>query len=500
MEKARRHITEGIITLALEIIYLLTGEDCTVVMKKSKEVLNPRDRPLPQSLIQERRNDQKVLHLTNKMIELLTGEEEWEYLNRNTDLYKDVMVEDHQPKISPVESSRRRRSEKRCPSPLYSRACAKECVSQELQSLLVEDEDLFDFKVEVIEDEEEEDRPLKEEEVSTEISTETGREEKDIIPGSPEEYRIASVMSHLYQFRTDLSSDLSKHEESFSDQPYVDFCDSEQSGRELYFCSECEKCFITKSKLLTHRRTHRNEKKFLCSQCGIYFSQKTTLVQHQKLHTDGKLSSMVQHPLSHMAETLFHCSDCGEGFADRLALLNHQKNHMRLKSFSCSECGKYFALKSGLARHQRIHTGEKPFPCSECWKFFAVKSDLVKHQRIHTGEKPFLCSECGKRFTQKTHFTKHQRTHTGEKPYSCSDCGKCFSQKPHLVKHKRIHTGEKPFKCSECGRGFTGKQILLKHQRIHTSHLPSFSGSDTIQLSRTKSSMKPKLCNTSGAS
>ncbi|XP_073537335.1 uncharacterized protein [Phyllobates terribilis] len=418
--------------------------------------------------------------------------EEWEYLKRNTDLYKDVNMEDHQPPISAVGSSRRRPSERRCPSPLYSRTHAEECVSQELQG-----EDLIDFKVEVIE--EEEDGPLKEEEVSTAISTECRREE-DIIPDCPGEHHIASVMSQLYQFRADLSSDFSKNVESFSDQPDVDFCDSEQSGRELYFCSECEKCFITKSKLLTHRRTHRNEKKFLCSQCGIYFSQKTTLVQHQKLHTDGNLSSMVQYPITHMAETSFHCSDCGEGFADSLVLLNHQQNHMGLKSFSCSECGKYFALKSGLARHQRIHTGEKPFPCSVCWKFFAVKSDLVKHQRIHTGEKPFLCSECGKRFTQKTHFTKHQRTHTGEKPYSCSDCGKCFSQKPHLVKHQRIHTGEKPFKCSECGRGFTGKQILLKHQRVHTSHLPTFPGSDTVQLSRTKSSMKPKLCSTSGAS
>ncbi|XP_073517882.1 gastrula zinc finger protein XlCGF66.1-like [Phyllobates terribilis] len=127
MDMDRDKMAERILHLTLEILFRITGEDYTVVKKTSSErcqdpvseglgrPLSPMTGPLPHPLMHEDINDQKILELTYKMIELLTGEvpircqhvavyfsmEEWEYLEGHTDLYKDVMMEVPQPLTSP---------------------------------------------------------------------------------------------------------------------------------------------------------------------------------------------------------------------------------------------------------------------------------------------------------------------------------------------------------------------------------------------------------------
>ncbi|XP_077345524.1 uncharacterized protein LOC143989313 [Lithobates pipiens] len=71
MEEDRSHMTEKILNLTLEIIYLLTGErfpllksgDHMTITEPPCDFLNP-----------ERHNMQKILEVTKKMMELLTGE------------------------------------------------------------------------------------------------------------------------------------------------------------------------------------------------------------------------------------------------------------------------------------------------------------------------------------------------------------------------------------------------------------------------------------------
>ncbi|XP_077113061.1 uncharacterized protein LOC143768253 [Ranitomeya variabilis] len=145
----RDKMAERILHLTLEILFQLTGEDYTAVKKTSSEhcqdpvsegcrrPLSPITGPLPHPLIHEDINDQKILELTYKMIELLTGEvpircqnvavyfsmEEWEYLHK--DLYKDVVMEVPQPLTSPDLSSKRTTPE-RCPYPLLPQDCKQE--------------------------------------------------------------------------------------------------------------------------------------------------------------------------------------------------------------------------------------------------------------------------------------------------------------------------------------------------------------------------------------
>ncbi|XP_077110045.1 uncharacterized protein LOC143766334 isoform X2 [Ranitomeya variabilis] len=151
MDMDRDKMVERILHLTLEILFRLTGEDYTVVKKTSNNCcqapesegrgrpLSPIMGPPPHPLIHEDVNDQKILELTYKMIELLTGEvplrcqdvavyfsmEEWEYLEGHKDLYEDITMEVPQSLTSPDLSSKTTTPE-RCPRPLLPQDCKQE--------------------------------------------------------------------------------------------------------------------------------------------------------------------------------------------------------------------------------------------------------------------------------------------------------------------------------------------------------------------------------------
>ncbi|CAN2390019.1 C2H2 type, partial [Pristimantis euphronides] len=115
MDKDRKELSRRLLDVTLEIIYLLTGEDYTIVKKTSTvtpiiHLQESEGWSTSHFPITEPRHEQKILELTNKMAELLTGEvpiryqdvavyfsmEEWEYIGGHRGLYEDTMMEDHQ--------------------------------------------------------------------------------------------------------------------------------------------------------------------------------------------------------------------------------------------------------------------------------------------------------------------------------------------------------------------------------------------------------------------
>ncbi|XP_075703029.1 uncharacterized protein LOC142666721 [Rhinoderma darwinii] len=491
MDKDRNEMSRRILDFTLEIIYLLSGEEYTIVKKTSSDCTTPiihesggwSSSPSPiTELPPHSRIHEKILELIYKMTELLTGEvpircqdvtvyfsmEEWEYLEGHKDLYEEVMMEVYRPRTS-QDGSRRRNPPERCPSPLYSQDCPEEYHNVPGNH---QGEDLTNIKVE---DEEEEwmrgdqpcksevkeeipggvtrENPTKKSEGNFMVSINFKVEDEKIMQQSSGE-NLITLNVYPGHHSSDLSCNSTNNAEPSTNQSQIVTTSTAHKRDERY---QCGKQLIKISGLFTNRRIHTGKEPYPCSECGKRFSYKSCLVRHERIHT---------------GEKPYSCSECGNCFTVKSSIARHRRIHTGEKPYSCSECGKCFTQKSYLVIHERSHTGEKPYSCSECGKCFTQKSDLVTHERSHTGEKPYSCSECGKCFTDKSNLIRHKRIHTREKPCSCSECGKCFTDKSHLVTHESSHTGEKPYLCSECGKCFTNKSHFAVHERSHTGEKP----------------------------
>ncbi|XP_077345723.1 uncharacterized protein LOC143989465 isoform X1 [Lithobates pipiens] len=509
MEEDRSHMTAKILNLTLEIIYLLTGESIPSVKSGDHLTFTVL---LPHSLKPERHNMQKILEVTKKMMELLTGEE-WEYLEGHKDAYKDVMMDNQPPLTSPDGSSNGNPPE-RCHRPLYSRDSTQEdhTIPHHHQSGNLSDSK-FHIK-EKIKEEDDEDgvmeklESLKEQKdlyQDTMVKSSNCRNPPERCPRPlyfwdstqedhtiPHHHQSGNLRYSKLEVKAEEEETYVKDDEQSMEKDDDDVKDDEQSMEEDGITGTfLEEDTPTEISTVDGREMRKTSEDCLTlsPDCKVEDEDitqyspgenPTTSNVHPAPHSvDGpSYSSYPEEPQTVRGGAVlptdkrFSCTECGKCFRFKSWLNEHKISHTGEKQHSCPECRKCFSKKSNLQIHQRSHTGEKPYSCPECGKCFSNVSSLYKHQRSHTGEKPFSCPECGKCFAQKVTLVTHQKCHTGEKPYSCPECGKWFSEKSNLSKHQRLHTGEKPYSCPECGKCFSEKSSFNRHQRLHTGEKP----------------------------
>uniref|UniRef100_A0A8C5Q7E9 C2H2-type domain-containing protein n=1 Tax=Leptobrachium leishanense TaxID=445787 RepID=A0A8C5Q7E9_9ANUR len=521
-DKARDPLTQRILDLTLEIIFLLTGEGHMVVKIHEMVTDNSRHKiseggcgrsqsfnmkPPPHSGIHEQ-NNEKILELTNKIIHLLTGEvpircedvtvylsmEEWEYVEQHKELYEDVMMENHRPVITFDKSPR---GEFHTPGSFSDfgnetndlKAYLKAAKGQPESGTYTEQECLASGE-----------RP------AIYPATECTGDPPDIKEEQSEggEHTISVINKPVADAQTKNTTPPGVESGSHGDL----------TNHDMYTCLQLtptEYPFYIKKESPTYvnrnltdidlyKPPEHSQTEWSADNNGEYLKVKTNRMEinhsksliesrkpdHRIYHTDlltplalssqmGKVSysesDLVIHKTIYTEEEPFSVTICGGNSSPKSAL-NSESVHTEGQSFSCPECEKHFKNRIALKKHQMIHTGRKPFKCDECEKCFTQSSHLVAHKTIHTGDKPFKCTECGKGFAQSSHLSIHKMTHTGEKPFNCLECGKMFISSSYLARHVKIHTGVKPYKCAECEKCFTNTSNLARHKMIHTGEKP----------------------------
>ncbi|XP_068112742.1 zinc finger protein 300-like [Hyperolius riggenbachi] len=531
MDEDWNRVTDRIINLTMEIIHLLTGQIFPPVKPGDRvTIVVPSTHSLIPSLIPKRCNKQKILEVTNKIIDLLMGEEDRKPLEgqedkktdiveeirqeknieiqdqkisphhqgkelaainitvkkeiknedeedemkkeqneEHNDIYKDTMMENQLPLIS-LDGSSNRNSPERFTGPLYSQDCTQEVLTIPHH---YQRDDHLDLKIEIKEEEED-------------------MWESDGVQ-STEEGEMITVPVKQEAFPLDINTDGRYVKNSLEGHLILP---PEDNG-----ATQCSLGGNPSTQYMYHRTKRENTINLAESSPNMSAGatlRDSDITPNELDHRFASTSCFVG--LQCPDQPQFSCQECGKSCQTESEYILHQRSHTSSEeTLSCSECEKLLTTRADLipATHQADHsgegvlscykcgqcfmhrgncekapTGEKPFPCPECGKCFGQRQLLLTHQKIHTGERRFSCSDCGKAFLRNSDLLKHQKIHTGERPYSCSECGKRFIQKTGLVIHQKKHTGERPFECSQCGKSFTVKSHYFKHLQSHTGERP----------------------------
>ncbi|XP_005093808.1 zinc finger protein 62 [Aplysia californica] len=180
-----------------------------------------------------------------------------------------------------------------------------------------------------------------------------------------------------------------KHSDKERDEETADYGVLEDKSG--YYCKHCDKKLTKKYRMMSHIRSHLNQRPFECQICNKCFSCQYMLQKHKKSHA-----------------TPFICDKCGVTFSRKFFLNMHKKK------MHCSE--------EGIEEEETGMDGDgKEFLCSICKAPFSRVVIKMNHEkkcreeskvlsRLPSG-KGFKCKICNKVATLKHNLMVHIRKH-----------------------------------------------------------------------------------------
>ncbi|XP_041940358.1 zinc finger protein 142 isoform X1 [Alosa sapidissima] len=290
-----------------------------------------------------------------------------------------------------------------------------------------------------------------------------------------------------------------------------------------HICSECRRCFKTRSHLVEHMHLHFPDPSLQCPTCKHHFTSKSKLRIHMLRETGQKLhhchlceygaverNSLRRHLASvhgdqaggQLYSDEYPCPTCGDTFRQSRMLKAHMKSHHTAREgqpLTCldEDCTFQTTEKRELQRHMEDAHGIKAIECRHhaCSALFRSVEAMEGHLRTHQA---FHCSQCDFSCSNKSRFQQHKRQghpgkeelhcdfctfttfnpvefeqhvghfHANEKIHRCQQCDFVTAHKRVLNRHMLMHTGEKPHKCKLCDFRCRDETYLSKHMLTHS--------------------------------
>ncbi|XP_026865510.2 zinc finger protein 142 isoform X2 [Electrophorus electricus] len=301
-----------------------------------------------------------------------------------------------------------------------------------------------------------------------------------------------------------------------------------------HICTECRRCFKTRSHLMEHMRLHFPDPSLQCPTCKHYFTSKSKLRVHMLRESGEKRhcchlceysaverNTLRRHLISvhgHQGEDdhatdPYTCPTCQKSFHQSQALKSHMKTHHMThdgQPLLCFQQGCSFQSteKKQIQKHIIDVHGVKATECRHhaCSALFGSQEDMEAHFRMHQA---FHCTQCNFTCSNKSRFQQHKRQgHAGETQLSCSFCPFSTFNPVEFDQHVgHLHASEKIHRCQECSFVTAHKRVLKRHLLMHTGEKPhkcalcEFRCRDETYLSKhmlTHSDDKQHMCSECG--